>query len=139
MDFIFIIMILVFVIIPWVNKSKEKKGKKNNWGQSHAQIKNKYGHSGASNMAHKRLHSSDSSSAFPEGHKEHVQARDIRDAQENRKMEQTIHSHKNVGIVRAQNKGRSDWGTRGDKTSFTGLIVIIILAVLLYFLATTAF
>ena len=147
MDIIFIIVFIVIFVLPWINKAKKKSGKSkrrpvpknNNWGQSHQQIKNKYGHSGASNTAHKRLHSSDASSAFPKGHNENVKARDIRDAIENRKMEQTIHNRKNVGIIRAGNKGRSDWGSRGDKTSFTGLFVVLILVAVLFYLATIAY
>lgn len=145
MDYIFFIVFIIFFVLPWFNKAK-KKNKKNargssnkgsNWGQTHEQIKaNKYGHSGASNTAHKRLHSRDTSNAFPEEHQAHVRQRDQRDRIENRKMEETIHSRKNVGIIRASNKGRDDWGARGDKASLSGLLALLIGGVVLLVIAS---
>lgn len=145
MDFIFVIVFIIFFVLPWFNKAK-KKGKKSNrpapsrntkWGQTHEQIKaNKYGHSGAKNTAHKRLHSKDTSSAFPETHQERVRKRDLRDRIENRKMENTIHSRNNTGIIRASNKGRDDWGARGDKTSLGGLFALLIIGGVLLIIAS---
>ncbi len=145
MDFIFVIVFIIFFVLPWFNKAK-KKGKKSNrpapsrnnkWGQTHEQIKaNKYGHSGASNTAHKRLHSKDTSSAFPKGHRANVRKRDLRDQIEKRKMERTIHSSKNTGIIRASNKGRDDWGARGDKTSLGGLFALLIIGAVLVMIAS---
>lgn len=145
MDFIFVIVFIIFFVLPWFNKAK-KKGKKNkrpipsknsNWGQTHDQIKaNKYGHSGASNTAHKRLHGKDTSSAFPEGHRAKVRKRDLRDQIENRKMEATIHNSKNTSITRASNKGRDDWGARGDKMSLGGLFALLIIGAVLAVIAS---
>ncbi len=141
----FIIIFVLFFLIPWATKANKKSSKKikraaqitqKTWGQTHTQIQDKYGHSGARNTAHKRLHNRDASSAFPKGHQEHVRKRDLRDVRENSKMEQTIHSRKNVGIIRAGNKGRSDWGARGDKGSLRFWIGLIFVVALAYFMLT---
>ena len=142
----FIIIFVLFFLIPWATKANNKKTskkmkraaqlKQNTWGQTHTQIQKKHGHSGASNTAHKRLHNRDTSNAFPKGHQEHVRKRDLRDVRENSKMEQTIHSRKNVGIIRAGNKGRSDWGARGDKGSLGFWIGLIFVIAVAYFILT---
>ncbi len=135
MNFFFVIIFIIFVVLPWFNKSKGKPKKKgpqtrkpvqSNWGMSHDEIKNKYGHSDKKNTTHKRLHQGDTNTAFPQEHQERVRQRDLRDTAANRKMEKNIHNAKNVGIIKAGNKSRDDWGVKGDKTSFTGLFMLII-------------
>ncbi|PHR94367.1 MAG: hypothetical protein COA69_01870 [Robiginitomaculum sp.] len=150
----FVFMLVMFFAGPFLKKlfgganptPKPAPRRRNNFGKTHAQIVNNtytkttnaYGHSNAKRRNHMRMHSKDKSTVFPEEHQAKVQARDLRDAQENRKIEKAIHGRTNFGIVRASNKSREDWGVRGETGvgSFKGLVTLMVLAVVGYLLVS---
>lgn len=89
-----------------------------------------FGHSDARQNSHDELHSQDNSDAFPDEHQAHVRARDSKDVRERQKMENTIHSKSNRGIIRVSNKSTDGWGAKGD----TGLVNVNVIAVGLFLL-----
>jgi hypothetical protein len=141
-------LIVVFVILPNLSKigksntngakQKYKTGQKT-WGKPHAQmtkvITDKYGHSNKRSVRHKQMHSKDGNQVFPEEHKDHVREREKRDKRAVQVMENVMHGRKNQGITRVANKGREDWGTRGDAGLglFGALIGMIVLGFIVYY------
>ena len=136
MNWFFGLIFIVFFVVPFTKKmlvgGKTNTKPSKNWGQTHEQIQKKYGHSGATNRAHKNLHNRDGSQVFPDSHQARVRARDKRDRAKNRKMEATMHSKSNRGIIKASNKGRSDWGERASGSPIKGLITLLILGLIAY-------
>ena len=136
MNWFFVLIFIVFFVLPFTKKmfagGKTNTKSSKNWGQTHEQIQKKYGHSGATNRAHKNLHSRDDSQVFPESHQARVRARDKRDQAKNRKMEAVLHGKNNRGIIKASNKGRSDWGERASSSPLKGLIALLILGLIAY-------
>lgn len=141
MNGFFIFVFIVFFVVPLLKNifgGGDKKGKKpNNYGKTHNQIRNKtnnHGHSTAKKRAHNQLHNRDNSTVFPKEHQAHVRARDIRDTQKFKVMENTIHNRKNRGVIKAGNKSSTGWGSRGDKEiiSFTNIVKLVMVLAIAY-------
>ncbi|HFB54439.1 MAG TPA: hypothetical protein ENJ46_00825 [Hellea balneolensis] len=140
-------LVIVFVLMPSLSKmgkskrtaQKSKfKSTQKTWGQTHAQIAktetDQYGHSNTRKTRHQQMHSKDANQVFPEEHKIHVRAREARDKLAQRNIEKAMHSRNNTAIIQVGNKGRSDWGVRGDTSGLIKpLLIIVILGVVVYY------
>ena len=128
-----IFLIFIFVVLPMLTKtSKKKKAVKG--GPTKPMAKPtpkpswKYGHSDTQAQKHRNLHQGDGdTNVYTKDHARRVAMRDRRDKAQRLKMEMTVHGKNNFGIKRAGNRGRDDWGTKGDSGSIKALIPLMFL------------
>jgi len=147
MDLFFIAIFVIFFVIPVIKRANNKKAARkfkraqktraNTWGKTHDQIAktgtDQHGHSDAKARLRQRLRQQSGSGAFPKDHKIREQRRTMSDRLKNQKMEAAMHGKKNRAITKAGNKGRDDWGVRGEDMSATGLVIVVVLGAIAYF------
>lgn len=139
-----IFVIVIFVIIPMLTNAKKKPAKfkqksKTNTQRAKKYIKPsaKYGHSGTRARVHKDLHRGDGdANVFSKSHAARVAARNRRDAIAKAKMKKSLDRHSRIAIMRAGNRGRDDWGARGDRGphGFGSVLAIFVIGFIIYYL-----
>ncbi|PHS35316.1 MAG: hypothetical protein COA91_13310 [Robiginitomaculum sp.] len=149
MDGFIFFLIFIFVVIPIIknffggSKSSQKtsRSKTNQWGQSHEQIKSQpvnpvptnrgNGHKQTRFQTHKRTHQRTQDQMMRD------KERDSRQRETHKRLASLRSREHGASIVRVGNKSRDDWGVRGDNSGIGGLITIIILGVIIFFVITS--
>ena len=149
MEGLIFIFFLIFFVFPFLKNLSKNTSKSANRYQKIAkrlqeearQRGEPTDHGVTKARKHQQLHRNDNSNVFPEEHQAHVRARQKRDRAEYRKMEQTIHSKENKAMTKVANKGRIDWGTRGDNgmTSSKAIIMFFLMVLLAHSIVAAFF
>ncbi len=141
MDGFIFFLIFIFIVIPIIKnifggaKSDKKKprSKANQWGQSHAQIKNQPANPVSTNRGNDHKQTSFQTHQRTQDQKMRGKERDDRQREAHRRLASLQNRERGDDIVRIGNKGRDDWGVRGDNSGVGGMITVIILGVITFF------
>ncbi|MBL4853362.1 MAG: hypothetical protein JKY25_03900 [Robiginitomaculum sp.] len=160
--FIFVVLpVLKNIFGDGKSAQKNARAKANKWGQNHQQIKND--HKQTSSQSQKRTHVQDKyqyqydkqraqrnrnnhkQTSFQTHQRTHPRTQDQRDRDKDRddrqretheRLASLQNRNRSRDIIRTGNKGRDDWGVRGDNSGIGGVITVIILGVITFFTIT---
>ncbi len=151
MDGFIFFLIFIFIIIPIIknivgtNKSTKKNArtktnphtKTNPWGQNHEQLKTQQANPVITNrgnnhkptryQTHQRTHQRNQDQIDRE------RAQDLRQRDAHQRLESLQNRKRGRDIIRIGNKGRDDWGVKGDNSGVGGVITVVILGVIVFF------
>ncbi len=152
MDGFIFFLIFIFIIVPIIKNifGSKKSAKKNTraktsqWGQSHKQLKDqqlknpqqnsvsanrdKGNHSPTRYQTHQRTHQRTQDQIDRE------RAQDLRQRDAHQRLESLQNRKRGRDIIRIGNKGRDDWGVRGDNSGVGAVITVVILGIIIFFI-----